>query len=230
MLSLKNVRFEILRDPIVRDFSMDLQPGEVKTLFGPSGCGKTTVLRLISGLETPKSGEINNTFRKTGFLFQENRLLENLTAMQNIAIFMDNPNENAIIALAEKIGLSSGDLNKYPTELSGGMAKRVAFLRLLLCGCDLALLDEPFVGLDRDLRDILAAMLVEKIEQQGMACILVTHDRFEAARLSREIMQLSPKGMDVQNVITLPTPLSERNSVFEETVVAREFQGIHYYE
>ena len=88
MLSLKNVRFEILRDPIVRDFSMDLQPGEVKTLFGPSGCGKTTVLRLISGLETPKSGEIKNTFRKTGFLFQENRLLENLTAMQNIAIFM----------------------------------------------------------------------------------------------------------------------------------------------
>ena len=47
MLSLKNVRFEILRDPIVRDFSMDLQPGEVKTLFGPSGCGKTTVLRLF---------------------------------------------------------------------------------------------------------------------------------------------------------------------------------------
>mgnify|MGYP002743472602 CR=1 FL=1 len=230
MLSLKNVRFEILRDPIVRDFSMDLQPGEVKTLFGPSGCGKTTVLRLISGLETPKSGEINNAFRKTGFLFQENRLLENLTAMQNIAIFMDNPNEHEIIALAEKIGLSSGDLNKYPTELSGGMAKRVAFLRLLLCGCDLALLDEPFVGLDRDLRNILATMLVEKIEQQGMACILVTHDRFEAARLSREIMQLSPKGMDVQNVITLPTPLSERNSAFEESVVAREFQGIHYYE
>ena len=61
-----------------------------------------------------------------------------------------------------KSGLTAGDLNKYPTELSGGMAKRVAFLRLLLCGCDLALLDEPFVGLDRDLRDILVAMLVEK--------------------------------------------------------------------
>ncbi len=181
-------------------------------------------------METPKSGTIRNTFHKTGFLFQENRLPENLTAMQNIAIFMDNPDEGEIVALAAKVGLTAGDLNKYPTELSGGMAKRVAFLRLLLCGCDLALLDEPFVGLDRDLRDILVAMLVEKIERQGMACILVTHDRFEAARLSHEIMLLSAKGMNVQNVITLPTPLSERDSAFEEVVVAREFQGIHYYE
>ena len=229
-LVLKNITKSFGKSTVIDNLDLTIKRGTMVTLLGPSGCGKTTVLRLISGLETPKSGEINNIFRKTGFLFQENRLLENLTAMQNIAIFMDNPNENEIIALAEKIGLSSGDLNKYPTELSGGMAKRVAFLRLLLCGCDLALLDEPFVGLDRDLRDILAAMLVEKIEQQGMACILVTHDRFEAARLSREIMQLSPKGMDVQNVITLPTPLSKRNSAFEETVVAREFQGIHYYE
>ena len=207
MLRLENVRFEILRDPIVRNFSLNLQHGEVKALFGPSGCGKTTVLRLIAGLETPKSGTIRNTFRKTGFLFQENRLPENLTAMQNISIFMDKPDEGEIIALAAKVGLTAGDLNKYPTELSGGMAKRVAFLRLLLCGCDLALLDEPFVGLDRDLRDILVAMLVEKIE-----------------------LLLSTKGMNVQNVITLPTPLSKRDSAFEEAVVAREFQGIHYYE
>ena len=150
--------------------------------------------------------------------------------MQNIAIFMDNPNENEIIALAEKIGLSSGDLNKYPTELSGGMAKRVAFLRLLLCGCDLALLDEPFVGLDRDLRDILAAMLVEKIEQQGMACIFSDARSFWSSSIKPRDYAAFAKREDVQNVITLPTPLSERNSAFEETVVAREFQGIHYYE
>ena len=87
--------------------------------------------------------------------------------MQNIAIFMDKPDEGEIIALAAKVGLTAGDLNKYPTELSGGMAKRVAFLRLLLCGCDLAFLDEPFVGLDRDLRDILVAMLVEKNRAAG---------------------------------------------------------------
>ena len=202
----------------------------MKTLFGPSGCGKTTVLRLVAGLETPKSGRLENTFRKTGFLFQENRLLDNLTAMQNIAVFMERENESEIIVLAGKVGLTAGDLHKYPAELSGGMAKRVAFLRLMLCGCDLALLDEPFVGLDRDLRDILAAMLAEKIEREGWACLLVTHDRFEAARLSREILLLAPKGMGVEKTILLPEPLSVRGSAYEEAAAAREFGGIRYYE
>ena len=150
--------------------------------------------------------------------------------MQNIAVFMERENESEIIALAEKVGLTAGDLNKYPSELSGGMAKRVAFLRLMLCGCDLALLDEPFVGLDRDLRDILAAMLAEKIECEGWACLLVTHDRFEAARLSREILLLAPKGMGVEKTILLPEPLSVRGSAYEEAAVAREFGGIRYYE
>ena len=71
MLSLKNVRFEILRDPIVRDFSMDLQPGEVKTLFGPSGCGKTTVLRLISGLERQNRVKSRIHFVKRAFCFKK---------------------------------------------------------------------------------------------------------------------------------------------------------------
>ena len=230
MLAIEHLRFEILRDAVVRDFSLTLAAGEVKTLFGPSGCGKTTVLRLVAGLETPKSGRLENTFRKTGFLFQENRLLDNLTAMQNIAVFMERENEGEIVALAEKVGLTTGDLHKYPAELSGGMAKRVAFLRLMLCGCDLALLDEPFVGLDRDLRDILAAMLAEKIEREGWACLLVTHDRFEAARLSREILLLAPKGMGVEKTILLPEPLSVRGSAYEEAAVAREFGGIRYYE
>ena len=230
MLAIEHLRFEILRDAVVRDFSLTLAAGEVKTLFGPSGCGKTTVLRLVAGLETPKSGRLENTFRKTGFLFQENRLLDNLTAMQNIAVFMERANEGEIVALAEKVGLTAGDLHKYPAELSGGMAKRVAFLRLMLCGCDLALLDEPFVGLERDLRDILAAMLAEKIEREGWACLLVTHDRFEAARLSREILLLAPKGMGVEKTILLPEPLSVRGSAYEEAAVAREFGGIRYYE
>ena len=230
MLKLSHLRFEILKDVIVRDFSLELKTGEIKTLFGPSGCGKTTVLRLISGLEKPQSGEIHNMFRKTGFLFQENRLLNNLSAVENIAIFMAQADSAQIYEAAAKIGLSKSDLNKYPTELSGGMAKRVAFLRLLLSGCDLALLDEPFVGLDRDLRDILSAILIEKVQQKQLACLLVTHDRFEAARLSHEIIRLSPKEMGIGQVIKLEEELDKRNSQFEEKIVSEQFNETIYYE
>ena len=168
------------------------------------------MLRLAAGLEKPKSGSLKNSFAKTGFMFQENRLLNHLTALKNILIFMEHPNPAAVIALAGEIGLEKGDLHKYPAELSGGMAKRVAFLRLLLCGCDLARLDEPFA--------------------QGLACLLVTHDRFEAARLSHQILLLSRKGMAVERTVNLPEPVVGRGDAYESRVVAQEFGGVVYYD
>ena len=230
MLQIKNLRFEIVRDIIIRDFSLDLQQGEVKTLFGPSGCGKTTLLRLVAGLNTPKSGTIHSQFKKIGFLFQDNRLLPHLTALQNIAIFNTQPNIDEIYTTAQKIGLEKSDLNKYPKELSGGMQKRIAFLRLYLSGCDLALLDEPFVALDLDMRDILITLLVEKIEQQKLSALLVTHDRFEAVRLSNEIIELETKYMQIKRQIKLDMPLNQRNRQYEEKIVAQEFSGSVYYE
>ncbi|OBX03535.1 ABC transporter ATP-binding protein [Gallibacterium genomosp. 3] len=230
MLTLSRLKLNMQSDTIVQDFNLSLQYGEVKTLFGRSGCGKTTVLRLISGLTQPTSGKINNHFKKIGFLFQENRLLNHLNALQNITIFMPHPDLNSLYTLAEKVGLNRSDLNKYPSQLSGGMAKRIAFLRLLLSGCDLALLDEPFVGLDRDLRQVLIHILTDKIDQKQLACLLVTHDRFEAARLSHEILFLSNKGMNIENTICLTTPLIERDAKFEEKIVQQYFNEVIYYE
>jgi len=229
MLKISNLRYEILRDVIISDFSLRLRAGEVKTLFGPSGCGKTSLLRLVCGLEDKKSGQIENGFKKISFLFQENRLLPNLTALKNIEIFSP-AGVSEIYALAAKIGLSPSDLNKFPRELSGGMQKRTAFLRTILSGCDLALLDEPFVGLDRDLRGALIEILVSKIECEGLACLLVTHDRFEAARLSHEIIELEPKGMGLRRVVSLDEPLSARDERYEERVVSEQFRGVSYYE
>ena len=201
MLCLENVRFEILRDTIVRDFSLNLQHGEVKALFGPSGCGKTTVLRLIAGLETPKSGTIRNTFRKTGFLFQENRLPENLTAMQNIAIFMDKPDEGEIIALAAKVGLTAGDLNKYPTELSGGQRQRVALARSLAKRPKVLLLDEPLGALDRKLREETQFELMALQEDLKMTFLIVTHDQEEAMTVADRIAV-----MDRGELVQVATP------------------------
>ncbi|MCR4942569.1 MAG: ATP-binding cassette domain-containing protein [Campylobacter sp.] len=231
MLSLKNVEYSILKDKIVRDFSLNLQLGEVKTLFGPSGCGKTTILRLLSGLEECERGEISSNFAKISFLFQENRLLDYLRADENIKICMPKHAKfDEIYTLGEKLGLAKSDLRKFPGELSGGMAKRVAFMRAYLCGADLMLLDEPFVGLDRDMRDILASLLAQKIDEKKLSALLVTHDRFEAARLSHEILFLSKKGMDITKRISLDENLQSRDSAYEEMVVKRHFEGIMYYE
>ena len=229
MLNLSHVYFEVLKEKIVEDFNLDLRQGEVKTLFGKSGCGKTTILRLVCALEKASKGKISNQFKKTAILFQENRLLDNLDAMQNIAIFMPKPDPQKIIQMATKIGITESDLNKYPTQLSGGMAKRIAFIRLMLSDADLMLLDEPFTGLDKDLRNILVAMLTEKIEQENLACLMVTHDRFEACRLSHEILLLSEKGMHINQVIQLNTPLQQRNEAYEEKIVQEQFKGIKYY-
>lgn len=231
MLELKNIEYSILNDKIVRDFSLSLKLGEVKTLFGPSGCGKTTILRLISGLDEASKGEIFNSFKKTAFLFQENRLLDYLKAFENIKLCMDkNADLSEIYSLGAKLGLQKSDFKKYPSELSGGMAKRVAFLRAFLSGADLILLDEPFVGLERDMRTILATILNQKISEKKLSALLVTHDRFEAARLSHEILFLSKKGMDITRKISLDEPLVNRDDTYEEMVVKTHFKGIMYYE
>lgn len=230
MLWLDHIRFDILREIIVKDFSLTLAPGQIKTLFGPSGCGKTSILRLISGLEEPKHGHIRSTYQKLGLMFQENRLLPHMTALENIKLFMPHPSPQKILKTANTVGLSESDLNKYPVELSGGMARRVAFLRLYLSDCNLALLDEPFVGLDRDLRQRLATLLIEKVEQQGLACLLVTHDRFEAARLSHEVLFLSAKEMQIEKIVYLNEKLSTRHNQYEEQIVTQHFSNVIYYE
>ena len=152
MLELKNVEYEILRDKVVSNFSLNVKGGEVVTLFGPSGCGKTTILRLISGLNEPRKGKIFNNFKKTTYFFQENRLLTWKNALENVLLVMDKLDVNAVLELFKKVGLSQKDTLKYPSELSGGMRQRVAFVRAVVTKPDLLLMDEPFSGLDYDMK------------------------------------------------------------------------------
>ncbi|AJB44808.1 ABC transporter ATP-binding protein [Campylobacter fetus subsp. testudinum] len=230
MLSIKNLEFEILRQKIVMDFSLNLNYGEVITLFGASGCGKTTILRLISSLETPKNGSIVNKFRKTAYLFQENRLLNNLTALKNVLICMEKPDKKTVLEHFALIGLSHKDAQKYPYELSGGMAKRVAFMRAFLSSADLLLLDEPFVGLDMDLRKILANLLARKLEAKEVACVLVTHERNEAIMLSNTVLFLAPKLMKIQKEISLNLALKDRDDAFITKCLNDDFKGVIYYD
>ena len=229
MLKLENLEYEILRDRIVGDFSLTLEGGKIITLFGPSGCGKTTILRLVSGLVDPKRGKIRNDFKKTTYLFQENRLLEFKNALDNVKLVAPHTCESEILVFFARVGLAKKDALKYPDELSGGMRARVSFVRALVTQPDLLLMDEPFSGLDSDMRAILIGEILSRA-RGGMSVLLVTHDRFEAVKLSDEILFLSAKGMRVEQTLRLNAPQEERDSDFISRAINENFGSRIYFD
>ena len=229
MLELQNLEYEILRDKVVRDFSLKVGAGEVVTLFGASGCGKTTILRLISGLIDPRKGKIINKFNKTTDLFPENRLLEWKNALENVLLVMDEPDEKAVLELFARLGLTEKDALKYPDELSGGMRQRVAFVRAIVTKPDLLLMDEPFSGLDYDMKEILIDIVTRRVEE-GMSVVLVTHDRMEAARMSSKICFLASKGAVIERELELDRAFSQRDFAYASGVIEENFKGKIYYD
>lgn len=229
MLELRNVEYEILRDKVVRNFNLKVEKGEVVTLFGPSGCGKTTILRLISGLNEPRKGEIFNKFKKMTYFFQENRLLTWKNALENVLLVMDKADQNSVLKLFAKVGLSQKDALKYPNELSGGMRQRVAFVRAIVTKPDLLLMDEPFSGLDYDMKEILIDIVSQRVSE-GMSIILVTHDRMEAVKISNRIYFLANKGAVIQKELVLDEAFKDRDFAFISKTIDENFKGQIYYD
>lgn len=103
-------------------------------------------------------------------------------------------------------------------------------MRAYLAKPDLMLLDEPFSGLDMDLKNLLSNLIIEKAEKKELSCILVTHDRFEAVLLSHKINFLTKKGMEIYKVLKLDESLFKRDYNFIQNVINSEFEGIMYYD
>ncbi len=156
-MKLTDVSFSYGEKKILDHFSLELPDSGATALTGPSGCGKTTLLRLLAGLEHPRSGRIQAPAR-TAFLFQENRLLPNRTAAGQIAAVM--PRGADPMPWLKLVGLEA-DADALPEALSGGMQRRVALARCMAYGADreLLLLDEPFTGMDAERIALLAETL-----------------------------------------------------------------------
>lgn len=154
-MKLTDVTFAYGEKVILDRFSLTLPDSGVTALAGSSGCGKTTLLRLLAGLEVPKSGIIDAP-NETAMLFQENRLLPGLTAAQQVGIVL--PRGESPLPWLDAVGLADA-ASLQPEELSGGMQRRVALARCLAYGQrkQLLLLDEPFTGIDPErCRNIMA--------------------------------------------------------------------------
>ena len=185
------------KNEVLSGINMEFLPG-ITALLGPSGRGKTTIMRLISGLDAPDSGDIYiEPLTKPDILFQEDRLLPWLTAEGNMMLAFLNRKgegtdvESEIRDMADKLELSES-LDMMPKELSGGMAHRVALGRALLSGGTLLILDEPMRGLDSELEKRVIGNIDSDVryDKDGnrRTVILITHDEKLAEELGeREI-------------------------------------------
>jgi len=190
---LKNLCFNYpkQKDNIINNFSMELEKGEIVALLGNSGSGKSTVLRLIAGLENPKSGELiidkniifddnNNTppqKRGVGMIFQDYSLFPHLNVIQNVAFGIKEKNRDKLAMKYLQMVELEDHIYKYPHECSGGQQQRIAIARALASKPNVLLLDEPFSNLDEELKKTVRKEIKELLKKFSMSAILVSHDR-----------------------------------------------------
>lgn len=184
MIKFNSVSFSYGEKKILSEFSMHIAEKERVCLFGSSGAGKTTILRLIMGLEKPAAGSVTVRSRSISAVFQEDRLLPFKTVLQNTELFAPEIRAAELLSI---LGLGEA-VNMYPSELSGGMARRVALARALAAESDIYILDEPFDGLDKNNADAAAAVINENTS--GKTLVLVSHDPAEAESLGCRIIEI----------------------------------------
>jgi len=207
--------------------SLEVAPGEILVVIGGSGCGKSTMLRAISGLDTPTQGKvvlngmaINEPHEEIGIIFQEPRLLPWLRVADNVGFGLESyPKEERrkrVAGALDRVGLSE-KARVWPRELSGGQAQRVAIVRALVPRPQVLLLDEPFSSLDAFTRADLQDHLLDLWADLKPTLIMVTHDVEEAIVLADRVMVMRPHPGRVYDEIPcdLPRPRDRQSAAFD---------------
>lgn len=176
---------------VLRNVNVRFEAGGVYCLMGPSGMGKTTLLRILSGLEPATSGETAAwAARAAGVsvMFQEDRLCESLTPVQNAALVRRRkPAPSEMKSLLEQV-LPADCMDRFASQLSGGMRRRVALVRAVAFDSAAVVLDEPFTGLDKDTKRRVARFLVE--HRAGRTLVVSTHSDEDARLLGAQVVRL----------------------------------------
>ncbi|MHB1484345.1 MAG: ATP-binding cassette domain-containing protein [Saccharofermentanales bacterium] len=185
IIKIENLTADYKGTAIFTNLTFNLPGNGCVCFFGPSGSGKTTLLQIIAGLKKPYSGTVSMNLTKIAYVFQENRLVPWLSALENVSIVSES--KEIATRWLEIVGLGN-DIGKYPRQLSGGMKQRVNIVRALAYDAPVILLDEPFKGLD----DIIKAKIIDILNElkKDRLLILVTHDQDDVRLLADEIINI----------------------------------------
>ena len=192
-LKIYNVTKSFNDKIILKDFSAEFPEKGLFAVVGESGIGKTTLLRIIAGLDDEYDGKVvGGGVKNVSFAFQEYRLFEELTALENVTCAFSGTKNEADEKFASellcKMGLSAEDINLYPSELSGGMKQRVSLCRAFMKRSPILLLDEPTKELDEENAGKILEIIGE-ISKENLV-IFVTHSMKDIDASSATILQI----------------------------------------
>ncbi len=230
-IDVKNLTKTFEDKPVIDEISFSVNSGEILAIVGFSGSGKSTVLKLISGLIEKDSGEIH-TSGDIAMVFQYSALIDSLNVADNISFALQERKElrkkyteteiaNIIKEKLELVGLS-GIEEKYPSELSGGMQKRVSFARAIVTSPNIILYDEPTSGLDPVSSTLIEDYIVQLKNETNAASIVVTHQMSTITRTADKIIMLYNG-----KVVFAGTPkeLLEQNTEYTKQFVTASLEG-----
>ncbi|MDP6969135.1 MAG: polyamine ABC transporter ATP-binding protein [Gammaproteobacteria bacterium] len=202
MLEIRHISKRFGELSAVNNVSLTINKGEIFALLGGSGCGKTTLLRMMSGFETPSEGsllidgedvsKVPPYQRPVNMMFQSYALFPHLTVAQNVAFGLkqDKLSKAQVQAQVDamlKLVHMTDYAKRKPNQLSGGQRQRVALARSLAKQPKVLLLDEPMAALDKKLRSQMQLELVDIVESVGVTCVMVTHDQEEAMTMANRV-------------------------------------------
>ena len=213
LITVSNITKSYAGQTVLNNINLSVAPREIVAIIGASGCGKSTLLKIIAGLESPDTGEVQLASSNYTMLFQYSALFDSLNVFENVAFALreapdyNAPNakafkrmreadiEKTVIEKLELVGLSvkgpDSVVNKFPSQLSGGMQKRVSFARGIVANPDIILYDEPTAGLDPIASTVIEDDILKLRDQLNAAGVVVTHQWSTIVRTADRVCLLS---------------------------------------